>query len=170
MDNVEIREDDPALAASERRWTRFGQTHLPYRLLLLAKMIDRATAQHVRERAEMSVAEWRVMSNVEVMGSCRASEIADAAFVDRSEVSRAVVALEGRQLIRRDPDPRNRKSSLITLTEEGRRIYSAVRKERGRIYQEWLCDLSEEERRQVDDGLRKVMRRVVLASPEVFKD
>jgi DNA-binding MarR family transcriptional regulator len=76
----------------------------------------------------------------------------------------------GRQLIRRELDPRNRKSRLISLTEKGRRIYSAVRQERGRIYEEWLCDLSEVERRQVDDGLRKVMRRVVLAAPGVFKD
>ena len=106
MDRATPPDDDPTLRASERRWKLFGQSLLPYRILLLAKMIDRVTSQHVRERAAMSLAEWRVISHVELMGRCSASEIADAAFVDRAEVSRAVGVLEGRGLIQREPHPR----------------------------------------------------------------
>ncbi|MCW6529091.1 MarR family transcriptional regulator [Sphingomonas sp. MMSM24] len=157
--------DDPILHASERRWRLFGRSHLPYRILLLAKMIDRATSQHVREKASMTLAEWRVISHVELMGRCSASEIAEAAFVDRAEVSRAVGVLERRHLVQREPNPRNRKSSLISLTDEGKRIYAAVREERGRMYEDWLSDLSEEERGQLDSELRRIMRRVVLTDP-----
>lgn len=168
MDRATPPDDDSTLRASERRWKLFGQSHLPYRILLLAKMIDRVTSQHVRERAAMSLAEWRVISHVELMGRCSASEIADAAFVDRAEVSRAVGVLEGRGLIQREPHPRNRKSSLISLTEEGKRIYSSVREERSGMYEDWLGDLSADERRQLDIELRKVMRRVVLANPDIL--
>ena len=168
MDRATPPDDDPTLRASERRWKLFGQSHLPYRILLLAKMIDRVTSQHVREKAAMSLAEWRVISHVELMGRCSASEIADAAFVDRAEVSRAVGVLEGRGLIQREPHPRNRKSSLISLTEEGKRIYDSVREERSGMYEDWLGDLSADERRQLDIELRKVMRRVVLANPDIL--
>ncbi|GAO53266.1 MarR family winged helix-turn-helix transcriptional regulator [Novosphingobium sp. MD-1] len=168
MDRATPPDDDPTLRASERRWKLFGQSHLPYRILLLAKMIDRVTSQHVREKAAMSLAEWRVISHVELMGQCSASEIADAAFVDRAEVSRAVGVLEGRGLIQREPHPRNRKSSLISLTEEGKRIYASVREERSGMYEDWLGDLSADERRQLDIELRKVMRRVVLANPDIL--
>ncbi|NMN04738.1 MULTISPECIES: MarR family winged helix-turn-helix transcriptional regulator [unclassified Novosphingobium] len=157
------------LAASERRWQLFGPSHLPYRILLLAKMIDRVTSQHVRDRAAMSLAEWRVISHVELMKQCSAAEIAEAAFVDRSEVSRAVAALESRQLIQRDPNPRNRKSSLISLTPEGKAIYAMVREERTHMYEEWLEDLSSEDRAQLDTALRTVMRRIVLSNPDALK-
>ena len=169
METRDPPEENPILAASERRWTLFGRTHLPYRILLLAKMIDRVTSQDVREKAAMSLAEWRVMSHVELMGGCSASEIAGAAFVDRSEVSHAVAVLEKRGLIRRDPNPRNRKSSLLSLTDDGRQLYLGVRGERGQIFKEWLSDLSERERIELDDQLRKVMRRVVLSNPSVFQ-
>jgi hypothetical protein len=104
METMQSPDGEPSpaqsmLEASERRWQLFGPTHLPYRILLLAKMIDRVTTQHVRDRAAMSLAEWRVISHVALMGQCSAAEIAEAAFVDRSEVSRAVAALEQRQLI-----------------------------------------------------------------------
>lgn len=157
------------LAASERRWQLFGLSHLPYRVLLLAKMIDRVTSQHVRDRAAMSLAEWRVISHVELMKQCSAAEIAEAAFVDRSEVSRAVAALESRKLIQRDPNPRNRKSSLISLTPEGKAIYAMVREERAHMYEEWLEDLSGEDRAQLDTALRTVMRRIVLSNPDALK-
>ncbi|NKJ42344.1 MarR family transcriptional regulator [Novosphingobium sp. SG720] len=157
------------LAVSERRWQLFGPSHLPYRILLLAKMIDRVTSQHVRDRAAMSLAEWRVISHVELMKQCSAAEIAEAAFVDRSEVSRAVAALESRQLIQRDPNPRNRKSSLISLTPEGKAIYAMVREERTHMYEEWLEDLSSEDRAQLDTALRTVMRRIVLSNPDALK-
>jgi DNA-binding MarR family transcriptional regulator len=168
MNGPDPFDHDRAPSASERRWTLFERTHVPYRILLLAKMIDRVSSQQVREQAGMSLAEWRVISQVELMGTCSASEIANAAFVDRAEVSRAVAALEGRGLIQREPNPRNRKSSLISLTGEGRKIYVAIREERRPIYEEWLRDLSEQERAELDEGLRKVMRRVLLATPDAF--
>ena len=98
-----------------------------------------------------------------------AAEIAEAAFVDRSEVSRAVAALESRKLIQRDPNPRNRKSSLISLTPEGKAIYAMVREELTHMYEEWLEDLSGEDRARLDTALRTVMRRIVLSNPDALK-
>jgi hypothetical protein len=36
------------------------------------------------------------------------------------------------------------------------------------MYEDWLGDLSADERRQLDIELRKVMRRVVLANPDIL--
>jgi hypothetical protein len=44
-----------------------------------------------------------------------------------------------------------------------------VRGERGQLFKEWLTDLSDRERIELDDQLRKVMRRVVLSNPDVFQ-
>jgi DNA-binding MarR family transcriptional regulator len=82
-----------------------GPTHIPYRILLLGKMIDRVTAQHIRDTAE----------------------VANVACSDRAEVSRAIGSLEQRWLVQREANPRNRKSSLVSLTAEGKSVHAAIR-------------------------------------------
>ena len=52
----------------------FDERHLPYRVLMLGKMFDRLTAQQVREHAGLSLAQWRVLVHIAVMGSKSASE------------------------------------------------------------------------------------------------
>src|SRR4051812_46114389 len=90
------RADAPNEPRSTRPSFEFGPSHIPYRILLLGKMIDRVTAQHVRDTAQLSLAEWRVLTHVEMIGKCSAAEVASVAYSDRAEVSRAVGSLEKR--------------------------------------------------------------------------
>lgn len=168
MDEPKYPTDELDRRATEKPWLLFGPAQLPYRILLLAKMIDRVTAQHVRETANLSLAEWRVLTHVELIGRCRATEVAGAAFADRAEVSRAIGSLEARGLVQREPNPANRKSSLISLTEAGKSIHAAVRGERGKFFECWLTDLGKEERIKLDADLGKIMRRIVESAPEMF--
>ncbi|WP_423603567.1 MarR family winged helix-turn-helix transcriptional regulator [Sphingomonas sp. MS122] len=155
-------------AASSRSPFEFGPSHIPYRILLLGKMMDRATAQHVRDTAQLSLAEWRVLTHVEMIGKCSAAEVASVAYSDRAEVSRAIGSLEQRGFVRREANPRNRKSSLVSLTEEGKAVHAAIRGERGKFYEQWLTDLSEEERVALNTALGKVSRRLVESAPHLF--
>jgi len=157
---VETMSDKPAF--------KFGPSHIPYRILLLGKMIDRVTAQHVRDTAQLSLAEWRVLTHVEMIGKCSAAEVASIAYSDRAEVSRAIGALEERGLVQREANPRNRKSSLVSLTEEGKAVHAAIRGERGKFYEQWLTDLNESERSAFNDGLEKVTRRLIESAPHMF--
>jgi len=83
-----------AVEALEERWANVAPQNLPYHILLLSKLLDRVTAQHVRETADLSLAEWRTIAHLDYLGTCSASEIANLAFVDRAEVSRALGNLE----------------------------------------------------------------------------
>ena len=139
---------DKALEALEERWANVAPQNLPYHILLLSKLLDRVTAQHVRDTAGLSLAEWRAMAHVDYLGTCSASEVANLAFVDRAEVSRALHALEGRGLVRRDPHPTKRNSRLVSLTEAGKKVHVMVRGERGKFFNDWIADLSEAERSQ----------------------
>ena len=161
MDSDDPARDEAAIAAAERRWDLYGAARLPYRLLLLAKIIDRATTQHVREVADMSLAEWRVLTHLQLLGRSTAADVSDAAYVDRAEVSRAVGMLLKRGLIQREPNPRNRKSHLLSVTEAGAALHASVRGERGRFFEQWMCDVTESERELLQDALRRIMRRVI---------
>jgi len=153
---------------SDKPAFQFGPSHIPYRILLLGKMIDRVTAQHVRETAQLSLAEWRVLTHVEMIGKCSAAEVASVAYTDRAEVSRAIGSLEARGLVRREANPRNRKSSLVSLTAEGTAVHAAIRGERGKFYEQWLTDLDDAERAALDAGLDRITRRVIESAPHMF--
>jgi DNA-binding MarR family transcriptional regulator len=153
---------------SSKRPFEFGPSHIPYRILLLGKMIDRVTAQHVRDMARLSLAEWRVLTHVEMIGKCSAAEVANVAYSDRAEVSRALGSLEKRGFVRREANPRNRKSSLVSLTDAGKAVHAAIRGERGKFYEQWLTDLSDAERVELNTSLEKITRRLVESAPHVF--
>jgi DNA-binding MarR family transcriptional regulator len=153
---------------STRPSFEFGPSHIPYRILLLSKMIDRVTAQHVRDTAQLSLAEWRVLTHVEMIGKCSAADVASVAYSDRAEVSRAVASLEQRGFVQREANPRNRRSSLVSLTEAGKSVHAAIRGERGKFYEQWLTDLSETERVALNAALEKVTRRVIDSAPHMF--
>lgn len=157
-----------AVAALEERWASVAPQNLPYHILLLSKLLDRVTAQHVRETADLSLAEWRTIAHLYYLGTCSAGEIANLAFVDRAEVSRALGNLEKRELVRREPHPRKRNSRLVSLTDDGKNVHAAVRGERGKFFNDWVADLPDAERKQLDAGLRQIIKRVVTISPDVI--
>jgi DNA-binding MarR family transcriptional regulator len=168
MPDTNLKARTPVEGISDRPAFQFGPSHIPYRILLLGKMIDRVTAQHVRDTAQLTLAEWRVLTHVEMIGKCSAAEVASVAYSDRAEVSRAVGSLEERGLVQREANPRNRKSSLVSLTAEGKAVHAAIRGERGKFYEQWLTDLSEAERKAFNDGLDKVTRRLIESAPHMF--
>ena len=158
-----------AIETLERRWSTAGPHNLPYRILLLAKLIDRITTPHVRRTAGLSLAEWRAMAQIFELQPCSAAEIASRALIDRAEVSRSLNSLESRGFVQREANPKNRKSSLVSLTEEGMRINHAIRGERGKFYNEWLADLSEQDRTEIDEGLCAIARRIVEKMPSAIE-
>lgn len=143
----------------EEAWRVFDSRHLPYRLLMLGKLLDRLSVQHIRERADLSLAEWRVLVHLAVMGTKSASEVSTAALVDRAEVSRAVRALEAGGFIRKVENPRNRKSSLLVLTEKGQDVYDRLHKERRAFFSVLTADFDQESLAHLDGLLLRVARR-----------
>ncbi len=143
----------------EDAWRIFDARHLPYRLLMLGKMLDRLSVQHVRDYAGMSLAEWRVLAHLAVMGSKSASEVSTAALVDRAEVSRAVRSLEEAGLDSRNDNPRNRKSSLLALTPAGQAVFDRVHRERRAFFDALTADIDSEGLVQLDSLLLRMARR-----------
>jgi DNA-binding MarR family transcriptional regulator len=168
MADTKLKTRAPVEGIPRRPAFQFGPSHIPYRILLLSKMIDRVTAQHVRDTAQLTLAEWRVLTHVEMIGKCSAAEVASVAYSDRAEVSRAIGSLEQRGLVQREANPRNRKSSLVSLTAEGKAVHTAIRGERGKFSEQWLTDLSEAERAALNDGLDKITRRVIESAPHIL--
>jgi DNA-binding MarR family transcriptional regulator len=104
-----------------------GTTYLGYRLVLAAKLFDRAVARLLAQHSDLTLPQWRVMSQLGLVDEATIRSMSETAAVDRAEVSRAVQRLEQRGLVRRRPNPADRRSPLFGLTASGRRLYATVR-------------------------------------------
>lgn len=141
-------------------WSLFGDDHLPHRLQLLARMIDRESARQLAEWAGLTLAEWRVLAFVGSTDRTSAAEICAAFDVDRAEVSRAVARLSEVGLLGREPDEANRKRMLLALTGPGRGVYERTRTQRVNYFRQILDVLDPAERKQFDGMLRRIALRV----------
>jgi DNA-binding MarR family transcriptional regulator len=133
-------------------WHLFGQDHLPYRLLLLARMIDRRSAREL-QKFGLSLAEWRVLAFIGVAGPASASRLGQLGEIDRAEVSRAVARLEAKHLIERRPDENHRKRFIISPTRAGESLFEEVREERRQFFRKVTEGLSPADRQLIDAGL-----------------
>lgn len=154
-----MQDEEAAVGPLEEAWRIFDARHVPYRLLMLGKMLDRLSVQQVRDQAGMSLAEWRVLAHLAVMGSRSASEVSTAALVDRAEVSRAVRVLEEGGYVSRVDNPRNRKSSLLDLTPQGRAVYDRVHTQRRAFFETLTADIAKDELVLLDGLLLRMARR-----------
>ena len=136
-----LREDPDAEGQLPRTWTLYGPNHLPYRLLLLARMIDRQASRKLQADFNISLAEWRVLAFVGVSGPSTAATIGAQARIDRAEISRAVAALEKKGLAVRVPHATHRRKLIIEPTERGTALYEAVRQDRQVFFQSILAVL-----------------------------
>ncbi|WP_434743204.1 MarR family winged helix-turn-helix transcriptional regulator [Micromonospora sp. SH-82] len=83
-------------------------------------------------------------------GSTRLTELATRLGVGKGTLSRQIQALEVLGLVRRDPDPTDRRAWQLSLTEEGQRRFDAARSSRldqiWRALEDWpaqdLADLA----------------------------
>ena len=88
-------------------------------------------------------------------------QIADLAWVDRAEVSRAAMALEGRGLTTRKANPQDARTPLLSCTPKGLEVYETYLRDRQKFHEELTADLSGEEREMLDRILKRIAQRVV---------
>jgi DNA-binding MarR family transcriptional regulator len=132
-----------------------------FRITLIAKIMDRITIKDLSSSGDLTYAEWRVLARLAMIpdgGTVR--QVAELAWVDRAEVSRAVIALEARNLVVRKSNERDRRAPMLLLTKKGMDQYEVSLKQRIAFHETLLCDLSEPEREVLDSLLFKIGTRL----------
>ncbi|WP_161981533.1 MarR family winged helix-turn-helix transcriptional regulator [Aurantiacibacter suaedae] len=141
-------------------WYLFGEDHLPYRILLLARMLERETQHHLMEQFGLSLAEWRLLAIACAMGPCSASDIGGAGGIDRAEISRAMRKLEPKGLLVREADPNHGKRLIISATPLGVELRGRVVAARRQRFRELMEDVPAEERAIVDRAITAIAQAV----------
>jgi len=156
--------DDDVNAISDG-WVIPGLDYPSFRLALVAKVMDRLTMRQFDGTDELTYPEWRVLSRLYLStAGSTVRQLADQAWVDRAEVSRAVAGLERRGLSDRRANPRDRRMPIVFLTAAGRALYEPLIAARNRFHEEVLAALSAKEKDTLDRLLKKMVDRLLAMS------
>jgi DNA-binding MarR family transcriptional regulator len=117
----------------------------------LASDLDRRVAGLTRllrgqTGAGLSVTALSTLRRVEAGEACRITELADAEQVAQPSMTALVGRLEGRGLVRREPDPADRRGVRVAITDAGREQLAAVRAARAELLAARIDRLDESER------------------------
>lgn len=99
---------------------------LPYRLSVLSNRVSHAISTIYVDRFGLSITEWRVMAVLGRFPGLCANEVAERTAMDKVAVSRAVARLVSAGRLGRETHGDDKRRSVLTLSDEGYRIYDAV--------------------------------------------
>ena len=86
----------------------------------------------------------------------RVQELVRRMSRDKSQMTRAIQALERKGLIQRREDPLDARASLLALTDEGRETVAALQRAVAEVLAGILAPLHESGRRELRDLLRRL--------------
>jgi DNA-binding MarR family transcriptional regulator len=146
------------LGALARAWRLGGRDYLPYRITLLAKLFDRWNTRLLQESSGLSVAEWRVLAQLSNASPASVRQLAEQAWVDRAEVSRAAASLERSGYVERRNNPKDRRSPLLYCSELGRALARRVSPVRHDFHKS-MTDLLSDEQAEVFERAMLLLAR-----------
>jgi DNA-binding MarR family transcriptional regulator len=141
-------------------WTYPGLDFPTFRLVLVAKAIDRLTLRMLADNCDLTIAEWRVLSRLAPIAGATVGQVAEMAWVDRAEVSRAASALEKRGLTSRRENPQDGRSPILFCTEAGIAEYRRLLPIRANFHRSLAEDLNDQDRAALDALLLRIAKKV----------
>ena len=117
-------------------------------LIRLVRLMDRRQAQYQAEHPDaVERATYYLLVHLVKGGPQRASALAESVHSDPSTISRQVAHLVRLGLVERTADPEDGRATLLTATDEGRRVFEENRRMRIERFAEMLSDWSVADRR-----------------------
>ena len=110
------------------------------------------TARRLRQEAGagLSPTQTAALATIERHGPLTPSELATHERIQRPTVARLLGRLEADGLVDRAPDPADRRSSLVSITAEGRRLLDEVRTRKDAYLARRMRDLDADELATLD--------------------
>lgn len=125
-------------------------------LLYLIKRTElavRARLEELLKPAGITALQYTALTVLERRDGVSAAQLARDSFVTAQSMADMVRALERRDLIRREPNPGNRRERLILLTGPGRQLLAEYAEAARGLEERMVTDMSTEEIKAFRDAL-----------------
>jgi DNA-binding MarR family transcriptional regulator len=99
---------------------------LPYRLSVASNTVSDVIADSYRALFGLGVPAWRLIAVLAERDGVSQLDLGVATRMDKVTVSRAAAGLADRGLVKRSPNLKDKRSTLLWLTGEGRALYAQV--------------------------------------------
>jgi len=122
-------------------------------------------ARQVRQMSMRALAPWditpshaRALGVLTRQGEIRLSELSDHLHIAPRTATEVVDALQERGFVQRQADPDDRRATLVSLTDEGKRVSDAIRSTRAAQAERFFGTLSAADRAHLSRILRTFKR------------
>ncbi len=120
-----------------------------HQLLKLTNRLMAPFSTHLAHRYKISLNEFRLLMTIGALEKTASHELAELTGVNVMSVSRAVATLQRHGRIEVVRDPANRRRKWLTLTEEGRRLYTIMRPQSEKVADYLFSELAPSEVEQL---------------------
>jgi DNA-binding MarR family transcriptional regulator len=131
-------------------------TFLPYRLSIAANLVSSVVATAYEQAFSLRNPEWRVIAIIADHGALSQQGVCVASRMDKVTVSRAAIALCERKLLERHPNPDDKRSHLLVLTDGGKALYEQVAPKALELEAQIFARFSKEERQALETLLSRI--------------
>lgn len=128
-------------------------------------MVEMARAARRSRRFTVDQGSYFMLQLLERRGRLRLTELATAAELDTSTVSRHLRQLEGSQLVSSKPDPLDGRAKHFTLTPEGVTLLDRARDERRALLGEQLSTWSRSDVATLERLMTRLADEVLRSNP-----
>ena len=133
---------------------------LSYRLHVVANLLSRGAELRYRREFGVSLWEWRTVALLGgANGAQSLNELAHAAGIDKSQMSRVVSGLAARRFVLRAIDANDARGVQLTLTRAGLKLYDGLIRAAADRNDAFLDCLGAKERAAFDEALAKLAAR-----------
>ena len=129
---------------------------LPYRLSFTSNLVSERIARVYAALFGLSIPEWRLVAVIAEEGRTTQQAIGAFTGMDKVTVSRAAIALVDRGLVTRSPNPDDRRSHMLALSDAGRDLYATVAPKALEMEAEIFSCLMTAERRTLAGFLERI--------------
>jgi len=102
----------------------------------------------------VSLARSKFLLLLECQGPQRSTDIACALGFAPRTVTEAIDGLERDKLVKREPDPKDRRAKIVSITDVGRTVISAAQQPQHKTIEAIFAVLTEEQKQQLKEIIR----------------
>ncbi len=137
----------------------------PYQVRAFYRAVSDAVAKAYSSKYGLTASEWRTMAILGPEKSLSAGEIVARSTMDKVNVSRAVKGLETHGFLTRDTDNKDKRRSLLKLTDKGAAVFRELIPAVKLVEQDCLTGLNHDEHKTLCSLMLRVQQNIENTTP-----